>query len=324
MKTSKSRILQRVTLTASGFLLPFLFQNCAAPDVASTSKVSSLSSSAVPSGQTAAMSATYAPQIAIAGSPVTVMGVGGTPPYTYSLFKGTGELNGSVYTTAAAVEVATIMVRDSSTPSLVVTIGVASTSPTTTTGGGSSGGSGGSAATPTPVPAPVVISPSNADQVNVPNMGVMGRSTCNLAALASAAQGSDDSTAQIYYFVDYAYCLVLLRHPSLSEIHAWADPMLSGDNDPYTVIYGLARQNEFSTKYNINAMSPNDYLLFLSRLLLMTDPSAAQMATVVGDGTLLTQSKFTQYDTVVNSSYFGQANPICPAGEQAWQSAVND
>ena len=82
-----------------------------------------------------ALSATFSPNPATVTTNIQILSSGGTPPYTYTLVSGGGQLVSSVYKTPDSAETAVVRVSDTNGKTYDVTILVA--------GGGSNSGTGG-------------------------------------------------------------------------------------------------------------------------------------------------------------------------------------
>jgi hypothetical protein len=193
----------------------------------------------------------------------TVSASGGIEPYTYKLAAGKGTLNNNVYTAPADSEVAAVIVVDKIGQIASVTIMVTPT------------GTVPVAATPLPqVPA------STFAQTSMPNGAIKTRA-CDLNGLAQYGYYNGDE-GMLTAAIHYQHCLVLGRGATPVEWNIWYKniPKKTVDANQMPII--LFNSQEFRDRYGSLSMPPQDFIVFVSRLLVNRDPTNDELTQLAG------------------------------------------
>ena len=143
----------------------------------------------------------------------------------------------------------------------------------------------------------------NESVILLPGNGSAFRATCSLNSLGTAAP---DAANQ----VNYAYCLMLARAPTTSELSTHSGEMSSGSLTVQGLLDLLLASKDFQTDYFVSTMSNTGFVTFLCDLLLFEAPPATSLSTAVSglnSGALTQQQVF---DSIVQSASFGTANSI--------------
>lgn len=193
----------------------------------------------------------------------TIQASGGMEPYSYRLAAGKGKLVNNVYTAPDASEVAAVIVVDKIGQIASVTIMVTPT------------GEAPIAATPLPK-----AQPSNAVQTSLPNATVVRRG-CDLAYLAGVGVNNGDET-MLSAGIHYQHCLIMGRYASEGEHYNWYKNIPKRKLDPKQMPIMLFNTQEFRDRYKNTAMSPQDFIVFASRLLIFRDPTTDEITQLGG------------------------------------------
>ena len=107
------------------------------------------------------------------------------------------------------------------------------------------------------------------------------RRGCDLAYLAGVGVNNGDET-MLSAGIHYQHCLIMGRYASEGEHYNWYKNIPKRKLDPKQMPIMLFNTQEFRDRYKNTAMSPQDFIVFASRLLIFRDPTTDEITQLGG------------------------------------------